>query len=209
MVLRKEKNFDYFKAFVNMSDQATKAAEKLVDILDNFDPKNIQQDLTEMHDIEHNADILHHEIVRRLTKEFITPIEREDISFLAREMDEVVDCIEDVVQRIYMYNIITIPYEAKEMAKVIGKCCSSMVDALNKFSNYKKEPSIKNDLIEINRLEEDGDRLYMQGNRRLFIENKNPIEVCAWSATYIRLEKCCDACEHVADVIESIIMKNS
>lgn len=95
------------------------------------------------------------------------------------------------------------------MTLVIKKCCTCLNDALQEFSNFKKSTTIKDKLIEINRLEEDGDDIYIEGNRELYTTCDDPMTVYAWSATYTRLEKCCDACEHVADAMEMIIMKNS
>lgn len=207
---KEQRNFDYFAGFSRMSQKALAAAQMLIEIFSDFQPENIDQLMTDMHNIEHDCDLEHHVILKRLANEFVTPIEREDIINLASELDEVTDHIEDIIQRIYMYNISEIPDEAKQMSVVIGRCCEALCDSLTEFSQFKKySESIKEKIIEVNRLEEDGDRLYANGVRHLFREKPDPVIVNAWELTYMRLEKCCDACEHVADVMESIMMKNS
>ena len=128
---------------------------------------------------------------------------------MGQELDEVTDCMEDVVLRMYMYNINSVPDKAKQMTTIIKKCCTCLNAALKEFVNFKKSTTIKDRLIEINRLEEDGDEIYIEGNRELYTTCSDPMMVYAWSATLTRLEKCCDACEHVADTMEMIIMKNS
>lgn len=207
---KRERNYNYFDAFIRMANKSCQAAEMLVAALSDFDPERVEEQMRAMHVVEHDADIEHHEMMHRLAKEFITPIEREDIIYMARELDEVTDCIEDVMQRIFMYNIRSIPDEAREMAVIIARCCKVMAEALTKFEHFKKASDINDNIIEINRLEEDGDQMYIRGNRSLFTQKgSDPIEVQAWTETYTRLEKCCDACEHVADAMASVIMKNS
>ena len=207
---KKEKRYNYFEAFLHMAEKASEAAEKLATILRNFDPKRVEHHILEMHEIEHGADSIHHEILKRLAREFITPIEREDIILMAGELDEVVDKIEDVAQRIYMYNLTVIPQNAIAMAEVVEQCCHKLIDACGDFAHFQhNRQKLRESIIEINKLEEDGDLLYLQGVRNLFMGEENAVTVLAWESTYTRLEKCCDACEHVADVIESIIMKNS
>lgn len=209
-MLKREKNFNYFDAFYQMAEKSSEAAKKLVMILQDFNPADIEKHLEAMHEIEHNADLLHHELIRRLAREFITPIEREDIILMGSELDNVVDKIEDVVQRIYMYNIQDIPENALRITEKIASCCEMLIVSCSKFEHFvKNSKELKDAIIEINHLEEEADSLYLNGIRDLYVNEKDPIRVNAWEATYTRLEKCCDACEHVADVMESIIMKNT
>ena len=205
-----DRNYNYFDAFIRMAEKSCRAADMLVAALSDFDPDKVEDLMHAMHTVEHDADIEHHEMMHRLAKEFITPIEREDIIYMASELDEVTDCIEVVMQRIFMYNIRTIPPEAKEMAVIISRCCKSLAMALQNFQHFKKASEINECIIEINRLEEDGDQMYIRGNRSLFTQHtEDPVVVLAWAETYTRLEKCCDSCEHVADVMASVMMKNS
>ncbi|MFV0529692.1 MAG: DUF47 domain-containing protein [Lachnospiraceae bacterium] len=204
------KRFDYFDKLVEMAAYSTQAASFLLDNISDFKYDGIDEIVQKMHEIEHSADILNHEIMSKLAKEFITPIEREDIIALARGIDTVTDKIETVLQRIYMYNITVIRDEVIQFVKVIVKCTQAMEEALKELHNFKKSKVIKERLILINTLEEDGDKLYIDSVRKLYTEEHTEANYTgAWTITFDYLEKCCDACEEVADTIETIIMKNS
>jgi uncharacterized protein len=208
-MVKRSRNYNYFESFVRMVDYSCQAAEMLTETLNNYDPNELSLKVREMHTIEHAADMEYHEMQKHLAREFITPIEREDIIRMGQELDEVTDCVEDVLLRMYMYNIQDVPDEAKQMCAIIEKCCRALREALREFANFKKSRVINSRIIEVNRLEEDCDRIYIEGNRKLYTTCTEPMTVYAWASTFTRLEKCCDSCEHVADAMERIIMKNS
>lgn len=207
--MKNNKNYNYFKAFIELSSYSTKAAEILMNTLKNFDSSKIEEHIKEIHNVEHSADLANHELINRLIKEFLPPIEREDIISLAKKIDDVTDAIEDVLIAINMYNIQTIRTEVFKFIDVIMKCCNSMHTALVEFENFKKSKNLHNEIIAINELEEEGDALYVNGVKDLYQKCKDPIELMVWTEIYNRLEKCCDKFEHVADDIENIVMKNS
>ena len=91
----------------------------------------------------------------------------------------------------------------------LAAACDAMKDAMKEFHNFRKSGSIHESVVEINRLEEDGDKLYMKAVRKLYLNSKDPVELMVWREIFDRLEKCCDACEDVANTVESVIMKNS
>ena len=95
------------------------------------------------------------------------------------------------------------------MAEIIVRCCNALKLALDEFYNFRKSQDLHKLIIEINFLEEEGDRLFTQATRDLYVNCKDFLEVAAWDQTFHYLEKCCDACEDVADIIESVMMKNS
>ena len=177
--------------------------------LANFDVNRLSENLDELHKIEHDADKKKHEMMAVLLKAFITPIEREDIILLSQSIDEVTDQIEDVLIRIYINNVHTIRPEALQFTKVIIRCCKVLKEIMEEFANFKKSKTLHGLIIEINALEEEGDRLFIDSMRRLHTEVTDPLEIIAWREIYNFLEKCCDACEHVADAVESVIMKNT
>jgi len=204
-----KKDYNYYDMFVKMVDYSCQSAEILHNLFTNFDTEQLQEKIVEMHNLEHGADMCKHDMMNKLVREFITHIEREDIMELAQELDEVTDNIEDVLLRVYMYNITTIHPEALEFSNVIVSCCKALKKALEEFHNFRKSTTVQTSIIEINRLEEVGDKLYTESVRKLYVNCKDPIEIIAWTETLDRLEKCCDACEHAANVVESVIMKNS
>lgn len=207
--MRRNRDYDYFAAFCRLSGMACQAATMLAGILADYSPEKLPAQMTEMHELEHRADLTQHELRTQLAKEFITPIEREDILLMAQQLDEVVDQIEDVVQRLYMFNIQEIRPEAQEMGRVIGDCCSALQAAMVEFPQFKRSSKLKEYIIEVNRQEEVGDIIYQRAMRSLFTSCRDPLLVLTWSDTFDYLEKCCDACEHVANAMESIVMKNS
>lgn len=207
--MKNNKNFNYFKAFIELSSYSTKAVEILMNTLKNFDSSKIEDNIKEIHNVEHSADLANHELINRLIKEFLPPIEREDIISLSKKIDDVTDAVEDVLIAINMYNIQVIRPEVFKFIDVIMKCCKSMHTALVEFENFKKSKNLHNEIITINELEEEGDALYVNGVKELYQNCKDPIELMVWTEIYNRLEKCCDKCEHVADDIENIVMKNS
>lgn len=205
---KKNSNY-YFDAFVKGLSYANDAATLLQDIFEKFDAANSSALLAQMHTIEHTADSVKHEMMEHLVKEFLPPIEREDIVELAHTIDEVCDLIEDVVQRIHMYNITKLRPDVKEFATLIVRCCADLKEMSLELPNFRKSVSLTEKIREINSLEEEGDRLYVEATRRLYSEEQDPVTVFAWTNIYDRLEKCCDGCEKVADTVELIVLKNS
>ncbi len=205
----KKNDYNYFDAFAILSKHSYKLAVSLHDTLSNFDPKKITEKVKAAHEIEHNADIAKHDIMNRLVKEFLPPIEREDITSLTQEIDDVTDSVEDVLIYIDMFNIQTIRPEILKFTELLVTCTKAMDDVLEEFKNWKSSKKLRDKIIEINRLEELGDALYVDSMRNLYHTSKDPIELMCWTEILHRLEKCADNCEDVANIIESIVMKNS
>lgn len=207
--MARKNEFDYFDSFVKLAQYSYDAAKMLDEILINFDVNVLEDKMKKMHNIEHSADIQSHEIIRRLAKEFLTPIEREDIVTLVREIDDVTDCIEDVLLHMYMYNIKEIKNDALRFSKVILQSCEELIKMFEEFKHFHKSKEIHNNIVRINKLEEDGDNIYTEAVRKLHMTSTNPIEIMAWTTAFNRFEKCCDACEEAANMVEGVIMKNS
>lgn len=204
-----KQDYNYFDAFVKLVDYSCDAAKSLNDTLEKFNVAELSDKIKYMHQIEHSADIEKHEMMKRLIKEFLPPIEREDIMSIAQEIDDVTDAIEDVLIRIYMFNIASVRKEALEFSNIIVRCCNALKSTMVEFAHFRKSDSIHKAIVEINYLEEEGDRLYTEAVHNLYTNCKDPIEIMAWTETFDRFEKCCDACEEVANEVESVIMKNS
>ncbi|GAA0108160.1 DUF47 family protein [Clostridium tertium] len=203
------KGNDYFEMLSELVDYSCSAANLLHDTLLNFDVNEMKNKIGEMHNIEHAADLKKHDMMDKLLKEFITPIERGDIAELAHEIDNVTDAIEDILARIYMFNITSMRREALDFANVIIKNCNELKGLMKEFRNYKKSQEIQKLIVNINGLEEEGDKLYIMSIRNLYTTSKDPIELMTWTDTFKYFERCCDACETAANVVESVIMKNS
>lgn len=204
-----KKGNNYFEILAELVDYSCEAANLLKDTLLNFNVDELKKRIDDMHKIEHSADIKKHEMMNKLAKEFITPIERGDIIELAHYIDNVTDNIEDILARIYMFNIAEIRKEALDFIDVIIRNCNELKKLMKEFYNFKKSSEINKLIITINDLEEDGDRLYINSIRNLYTSSKDPIEIMTWTDTFKYFERCCDACENVANQVESVVMKNS
>jgi len=207
--MARKRSEDYFDTFVKLVEYSCQAADLLNDIMNNFNAEILREKMNEMHEIEHAGDTERHVMIRKLSKEFITPIDREDIMLLADAIDDVTDTIEDVLLRLYMFNILSIKDYAKKMAEIIVNCCNALKQALKEFHDFQKSKILHELIVEVNVLEEKGDKLYTEAVHSLYVNSKNVVEIMAWDQTYDYLENCCDACEEVANVIENIILKNS
>lgn len=207
--MARKKDEYYYDTFVELVEYSCKAADLLNQIVNNFNAGQLLNKVKEMHNIEHAADEARHVMTKKLLKEFITPIDREDIMGLANSIDNLTDAIEDVVLRMYMYNITSIRPYALKITSIIVKCCNSLKVAMSEFHNFRKSKTLHELIIDVNKLEEDGDKLYAEAMRDLYVNCNDFKEVSAWESTFHFLEKCCDTCEDVSNAIEDVIMKNS
>jgi len=200
----------YYEIFVEMCTHSYNAAVLLREILSDFDPEKLSDNMEKMHEIEHAGDDVRHEMTRMLAKEFITVIDREDIMAMGETIDTVTDKIEDVLQKMYMYNVKAGREDALVIADTLIKTTETLRDALEEFKNFKKSKIIQEKIIEINRLEEVGDSMYIEATRNVFTdESLTPLEAFAWTHIYHYMEDVFDACEDAADVIEGVVMKNT
>ncbi len=207
--MAKKQDSFYFNTFVECVDCACRAATILNETLQNFHPDELKTRLDAIHAEEHLADTKKHELINVLTKAFITPIEREDIVTLAHNVDEMADRIDDVLMRMYCNNIRSIRPDAVEMVKILVESCDAVKDMMAEFENFKRSKTLKECIVKINALEEKADQLFISCVRNLHTGCTDPLEVMTWHEVYFYLEKCVDACEHVADTVETVIMKNS
>ncbi len=205
------KNEFYWNNYISAADVACRAAGYLLECMKEFDIKKIGAMLTAMHEFEHKGDSLRHEMTEVLAKSFVTPFEREDMQELCQRLDHVIDSIEEVLQAIYFNCIGTILKESVVFAEKICICTSKMKEMLVELPNFKKYEKLRSLIIDVNTAEEECDALYLQANYgcRKNWNGKDPLDVIAWRDIYSKLEDCADACEHVADTVEAIVMKNS
>ncbi len=199
----------YFENLAKCTSIAKSAAEYLVECLKNYSSEKIDTMLEKMHEIEHSADMQKHEMNEALAKAFVTPIDREDLDMLSRILDDVVDTIEEILQKFYIYDIKNIRGEAIEFAERLVKSCYLLLSVMNEFENFKKSKKIRSLIIEINDVEEECDRLYLSAMRNLTLTSRDALETISWRKIYEIFEECADACEHVSDCIGSVIMKNT
>lgn len=202
-------NFNFYEGFERLANYSYQAAQMLNKTLENFNSKSLDERVKEIHIIENAADKEKYEIVNRLAKEFITPIEREDILSIADKLDDLTDFIEDVIITMYMYNITSLRKEIFLFSEIINKCCIALKDMFAEFAHFRKSNKISDLIIAVNHLEEEGDKIYINSVKTLFATSNDAIEIMKWREIFNRAEKCCDTCEHIANTIEGVVMKNS
>lgn len=207
--MSKKQDAYYFNNFKECAECSAKSARLLYSIISDFDASRLEDYLNEMHEIENEADIKKHEITEVLVKAFITPIDREDIVEVSRNLDDLTDRIEDVLIKIYCNNITVIRPEALALVERIVKSSEAVLELMEEFPKYKRSKTLKENIININSLEEESDKLYIECMHKLHTEKDNPMEVIAWRDIFACIEKCADTAEHIADIVESVIMKNS
>ena len=199
----------YFENLVNAAECACKAADYLVECMTQYQTDNIKAMLNAMHELEHAGDTKKHEMEAALAKAFVTPVDREDLALISQNIDEVTDSIEEVLQAFYMYRIKAITPEAVEFAKKLAECCKLMKQMLGEFINFKKPEKLHKLVIELNHMEEECDVMYIESTMMLEERCENALEVISWREIYNRMENCADACEHIGDSVDMVVMKNS
>ena len=199
----------YFENFVEAADLCCDAARYLHSCMTCYNPARVEDMLRSMHDIEHAADQKRHEMAAALARAFVTPLDREDLAQISHDIDEVADCIEEVMQRFYVDRIETILPEALEFAAHIVTGCKLMKEILQELPNFKKPRKLHEMIIELNRQEGICDELYLKGTRSITNHTGDVLTILFWREIYDKLEACADACEHVGDSIERIVMKNT
>lgn len=206
----KKHKFDYFDAFEKHSKLAVAEADLLIDTVKSFtEASELQKSLKLAHEIEHEGDIINHSIYKTIAGDFITPIDREDIVELSQALDDIVDNIEDVMQHFYMYDIHFMHPDAINFAKMIKGETEALDAAMHDFRNFKKSKHFKELIIKVHDLEEEADGLFIKAIRALHTDDRdNPMRVYVWANLFEAMEACCDACEHAANIMSTILLKN-
>ena len=207
--MSKKQDSYYYNNFISCAEYSCKGVHLLKEILTHFNPQEISRRLDEIHEIERMADDKKHELTDNLAKAFITPIERDHIVELTHHIYDVTDKVEEVLIRVYINNVQKIPQEALQLLDVVCQCCEEVQNLLKEFADFRHSNKITQKIIAINTLEEEADSLYISNMRKLHTEGNDVLYIIAWTEIFNYFEKCADACEHVADTVGSIVMKNS
>lgn len=200
---------DYFKLVEQQVGFCVEASELLEEILCNYSAGSIAQQRDKMHLIENNADELHHDILTRLSSEFITPIDQEDILGLVQIIDDVTDALDEVVLEFYMFRIEVIPVYTSDIVRIVSRCVKALHEAVGELKNFKRPETLRTLLVKVNTIEGEADTVFVNAIHTLFSTETSSKILIGNKAIYESLENCCDLCEHAADVIERIIIKNT
>jgi len=200
LIPREEKFFTDFQA---LADELQRGARLLEEMLAPEHP--VWDKADEIKEVEHKCDFLTHEIIQRLNRTFVTPLDREDIHALARSLDDVMDAIDASASRIRLYRLDKVRFGARELAHVITASTQQIRPALESMEQHK---GVINYAVEINRLENEADRMHQHAVIRLFDEEQNPLLVIKWKEALDFLEDATDRCEDVANVLEGVAVKH-
>jgi len=194
----------FFDMFAAMSNNLIDAARALVDLFADY--RDVDAKIEEIRRIEHLGDEMTHSIMRKLNQTFITPFDREDIHTLASSLDDVVDFINAACARILMYRITDQPPEAGTLARLILAQAEELGKAV---ANLQKSELVLARCVEINRLENEADQVSRVAIARLFEQETDPITLIKIKELLEFLETATDKAEDVADVLETVVLKNA
>ena len=194
----------FFELFDQLAGHLTTTA-KMLDALFN-DVQHVNEHVRAIKDVEHKADLLTATINQRIDKSFITPIDREDIHMLASRLDDVIDLLDGASRRFEMLHISEVLPPAKQLTGVLLRATNEIQAAV---SQMRKPPAVNQHVGLIKHLEEEGDAIYHEAVGALFSGTPNALEVLKWKEMYDTLERAIDSCMGVAQVLQSISLKNA
>ena len=198
------KEREFFDLFEEAGANILRAAELLERMLELWpDHNELSRDVLVC---EHEGDRITHDIIQRLNSTFVTPIDREDIYALASALDDIVDYIEEVADFLGIYRIEAPMTQAQQLARILHQACRAICQAMPRLRNFK---DIRHFTVEVNRLENDGDRVVREALASLFDHGTDPMVVIRWKDIFDRLEDAVDATETVANILEGIVIKNT
>lgn len=207
--MKKKEEYNYFDEFVKNSKYIVESAEILKETIKNYSVEKLEENITRVHKLENDADKTLHDMRAFLIKDFLPPIDREDIVLIGHRLDDIEDFIDEILINFNILNITSVREDALEFTELLIECANSVKDALENFENFKKAELVKEKTIAINVLEEKADRTFEKAMKKLYKEETDPVEIIKWTTIYNCMENTTDACEKIADCLEDVVMKNS
>ena len=198
------KEREFFDLFDEMGASVVRAADLLDQMIRGFpETADLARDILIC---EQEGDRITHDIIKRLNQTFVTPIDREDIYELASALDDVIDYTEEVADYFGLYKIEAPMVQSERLAHILLQSCRQISEAIPRLRGFK---DISHYTVEVNRLENDGDRVTREAIASLFDNGIDPMVVIRWKDIFERLEAAIDATERVANILEGIVIKNS
>lgn len=194
----------FFELFDQLTAHLTQAARMLAELFD--DPSHVADHVRAIKDVEHKADVLTTTINQRIDKSFVTPIDREDIHMLASRLDDVIDLLDGTSRRFEMLHISVVKEPARQLARVLIQAAEHIQTGV---SSIRETKLVTVQAGHIKKLEEEADAIYHAAVGDLFAGRPDPLEVLKWKEMYDTLERATDSCMGVAQVLQSISLKNA
>ncbi|HJR62137.1 MAG TPA: DUF47 family protein [Gemmatimonadaceae bacterium] len=201
-LLRRDEGF--FDSFSQIAKRLTASARLLRELF--ADPARLAEYAASIKDLEHEADEITRDIISRIDKTFVTPLDREDIHLLASQLDNVVDLVDGTARRAAMFHIDEVRDPALRLADVLVRASDSIQTSV---ANMRKSRVVTTHAHQLKLLEEEGDAIYHEAVGALFAGQPDPLDVIKWKELYDTLERAIDECEDVANVLESISIKHA
>lgn len=199
----------YFENFAAAAENNCRAARMLEQVMREYDPDGLEASIEQMHEIEQANDELRHELLDTVLAAFITPIEREGIVALSGRLDDVTDCIEGVLHRLYYNNVREVTPGALEMVGLLVQACEEVRKTVAELPQFKKSKVLHDHIVSINTVEDLGDKTFVRIMRELHTGGVDALGLISTREIYMYLEYSIDACEHVGDEVMGIVMGNS
>jgi len=202
------RDMGFYDLFEQETSNLVVAAEKLVDLFEHYE--DVEAKAKQLKDLEHKGDIITHEIIQRLHRTFVTPIDREDITLLAQSLDDVMDFIEAAGRTACLYRIAQPTERAQELARIVAKVAYKLSEVMPRLRRRDQFPWILKQCVEINTLENEADDVHHAALVELFeVCHLDACEVIKWREIYEHLESATDRGEDVANVLEGIVLKHA
>ncbi len=198
------KDEGFFDLFGQLAEKLTASTTLLVEMLRH--PDHFERHVAQIKEIERECDEITREVIQRLDRSFVTPLDREDIHLLGHRIDNVVDLVDGTARRLVMFHVKAVEPPAVDLAEVLHRAAVVIAGGVRDIKSRSKVVQCGYDT---KRLEEEGDAIYSEAVGHLFRNGHDPIEVIKWKALYDQIESAIDECEDVANVLESVSLKNS
>ena len=203
----KKSNY-YFDSFPQLASYSVKCGEMILEYIKEFDPEKLEELKDRVHQYEHQADNIKHEVTEKLLTEFMTPIDREDIFELLKLIDDVTDAIEEISLKLYIYNFRELPENTIPFLELTIECMRKMEECLQHFPSYLDKEEFEPYVNQVITLEEESDRHYINNMRNLYIKEKDGFKRHKAEAMYTMLENVADKCREVCRYTHNIALKN-
>ena len=207
--MKKKEKYDYFEEFIKVTEYIEESSNKLKELMNNINVEQLDKSIEEIHKLEHSSDRVVHKMREYLIKDFLPPIEREDIAVIINILDDIEDGIDEIAIDFKILNVKKVKGDILEFVDILVQAAKAVKGVFEKLSDLKHPELIKEKVIVVNKLEEQGDRVYERIVSNLYKEEKDPIELIKWVNIYKCFEETIDSCEEISDCIQDVIMKNS
>lgn len=205
MIGVKKKEDEFFQLLIDFAGKIVKVGEAFQYLVTNYE--DVEDQVAAIKVMETECDMQAHKILSALNASFVTPFDREDIYAITKEMDDIVDSMEEVANRFIVFDVQELKPASSKLTVQIMQAIRELEVLFKHLSEVKKNSVVHEQIIEVNRIENEGDMIYRQALADLFRNEKDPIELIKWKHLYEQMETCIDSCENVANIVEGVVMK--